>query len=152
MAMIEQFSVRTEWTGNRGTGTSNYRAYGREHVISAAGKSAEIPGASAPVFRGDAARYNPEELLVAAASACHMLSFLHVCADAGIAVTAYHDEASCTVRVHRDGSGEVERIVLHPVVELTDETRRPELDALHHRAHELCFIARSLACPVEFEL
>src|SRR5262249_14450588 len=87
------YRVTNEWTGNLGTGTSAYRAYSRSHEISGPGKSAPIAGSSDPAFRGDAARYNPEELLVGALSACHMLWALHYCADAGIVITTYMDEA-----------------------------------------------------------
>ena len=87
------YSIRVDWTGNRGTGTSAYRAYSRAHEISAPGKTA-IADSSDPVFRGDAARWNPAELLIAALSACHQLWYLHLCADAGIVVVSYSDEAS----------------------------------------------------------
>ena len=81
------YRITTSWSGNRGTGTSDYRAYARDHEISADGKSAPILGSSQATFRGDASRYNPEELLLGALSACHMLWFLHLCSDAGIVVT-----------------------------------------------------------------
>jgi organic hydroperoxide reductase OsmC/OhrA len=145
------FEVTTLWTGNRGTGTSAYRAYGRDHEITSPGKSAAIAASSAPVFRGDADRYNPEELLVSALSSCHMLSFLHLCADAGIVVTAYRDAAEGTMELNADGSGQFREVTLHPAVTLADTARAGELDALHHRAHELCFIARSVNFPVRCE-
>jgi organic hydroperoxide reductase OsmC/OhrA len=78
------YGVKIEWTGNRGSGTSGYREYGREHTI-AAGSKPDIPGSSDAAFRGNAERWNPEDLLVASASACHKLWYLHLCADAGIA-------------------------------------------------------------------
>jgi organic hydroperoxide reductase OsmC/OhrA len=139
------------WTGNRGSGTSSYRAYGRDHEISAPGKSAAIAGASDPAFRGDPAKYNPEELLVAALSACHMLSMLHLCADAGITVTSYSDDAMGIMRQNADGSGEFVQVTLRPRLSLADASRASELHALHERAHELCFIARSVNFPVRCE-
>src|SRR5580700_1092125 len=87
------YRISTRWTGNLGSGTLAYKAYSRNHEITAAGKDAPIPGSSDPVFRGDPARYNPEELLVGAISACHMLWVLHLCADAGIAAVEYADDA-----------------------------------------------------------
>ena len=81
------YSIRVDWTGNQGTGTSAYRAYSRAHEISAQGKTA-ISGSSNPVFRGDGVRWNPAELLIAALSACHQLWYLHLCADAGIAAAS----------------------------------------------------------------
>jgi organic hydroperoxide reductase OsmC/OhrA len=142
------FSATLRWTGNRGTGTSTYRAYGRDHEIDGPGKTAVIPASSAPVFRGDKERYNPEELLIGALSGCHMLWFLHLCADAGIAVTAYIDDAQGTVRMEPDGSGEFNEVVLHPRAEYAEQPPREKIEELHHRAHELCFLARSMKFPV----
>jgi organic hydroperoxide reductase OsmC/OhrA len=141
-------SATTTWTGNRGTGTSSYRAYGREHEINGAGKLAAIPGSSTPVFRGNPERYNPEELLIGSLSACHMLWFLHLCAEAGIVVTEYRDEADGTMQLNSDGSGQVTAVVLRPEVRLADSSRWNELSAIHERAHDLCFIARSVNFPV----
>jgi organic hydroperoxide reductase OsmC/OhrA len=142
------FTVTTTWTGNRGTGTSSYRAYGREHEISCEGKLGAIAGSSSPPFRGDSERYNPEELMIAALSACHMLWFLHLCADAGIAVQEYRDEAVGTMDLNADGSGQFSEVVLRPAVRLADSARVAETSALHERAHHLCFIARSVNFPV----
>ena len=148
MSMTEHFMMTTTWTGNRGTGTSDYRAYGRDHETSAPGKSAVIPGSAVHKYRGDKERYNPEELLIASLSACHMLWFLHLCADAGIVVTSYRDDAEGMMEIHADGSGQFREVILHPLVEIADESRAAELDNLHHRAHELCYIARSVNFPV----
>src|SRR5215467_10489751 len=93
MPREHRYQIVTVWTGNLGTGTSAYRAYSRNHEMSSEGKQAAILGSADRHFRGEAPRYNPEELLVAALSACHMLSYLHLCADAGIVVTDYRDEA-----------------------------------------------------------
>jgi len=146
-----RYTVANVWTGNQGSGTSAYRAYSRDHEISAAGKSAPIAGSSDPLFRGDPARYNPEELLVAALSACHMLWVLHLCADAGIVVTAYTDEALGEVVEHADGSGEFTRVVLRPRMTLADPARTADALAIHHRAHQVCLLARSMNFPVEHE-
>src|SRR6476659_5822051 len=101
-----QYQITNRWTGNLGTGTSDYRAYSRSHELSGAGKIAPISGSSDPLFRGERSRYNPEELLVASLSACHMLWALHYCADAGIVVLEYLDEASGEMVERPDGSGE----------------------------------------------
>src|SRR5499426_564348 len=98
------YSVVVTWTGNQGSGTSGYRDYRRDHDISAAGKPI-IPASSDPIFRGDASRYNPEDLLVASLSGCHMLWYLHLCADAGIRVTEYRDDATGTMVETADGGG-----------------------------------------------
>src|ERR1700723_2456920 len=111
------YSIRLDWTGNQGTGTSAYRAYSRAHEISAQGKTA-IAGSSDPVFRGDAARWNPAELLIAALSACHQLWYLHLCADAGIVVVAYVDEATGVMEESGDGGGQFVEVILRPKVSL----------------------------------
>lgn len=146
-----RYAVTVKWTGNRGTGTAEYRGYGRDHEIAGPDKDTVIAGSSAPIYRGDKQRYNPEELLVAALSACHMLWFLHLCADAGVVVTGYEDEASGTMRVARDSSGQFSEAVLRPSVLLQDESQRHLLLALHERAHDMCYIARSVNFPVRCE-
>lgn len=145
------YRITTTWTGNLGTGTSDYRAYSRNHEITIAGKIASLPGSSDAVFRGDPARYTPEELLVASLSACHMLWFLHLCAEAGIVVTEYEDSASGEMSEHADGSGEFIRVVLRPRVVITDSASIADAMALHARAHQRCFIARSVNFPVQHE-
>jgi organic hydroperoxide reductase OsmC/OhrA len=145
-----QYAIDIAWTGNTGTGTSSYRAYERSHTISAAGKP-PIAGSSDPHFRGDAARYNPEDMLVASLSTCHMLSYLHVCAVAGIVVVAYEDHATGTMEETSDGGGHFTEVVLHPVVTITDAARMAEANQLHHKAHQLCFIASSCNFPVRHE-
>lgn len=143
--MEHHYEVKVEWTGNRGSGTSGYRDYGRDHIISTAGKPA-IPGSSDPAFRGDAARWNPEDLLVASASACHKLWYLHLCAEAGVVVTAYVDEAQGTMKDDANG-GRFEHIVLRPRVTISAGDRELALQ-LHHQAHEKCYIANSVNFPI----
>jgi organic hydroperoxide reductase OsmC/OhrA len=142
------YRVRVEWTGNRGVGTRGYREYGREHVLSAAGKP-EIPGSSDPAFRGNPERWNPEELLVASASACHKLWYLHLCADAGIVVTAYVDDAVGTIRDAASGGG-FAGIVLRPRVTIAAGDAGVAAD-LHEAAHARCNIANSVAFPITCE-
>ncbi len=144
------FGVSVAWTGNTGEGTGGYTAYERAHEISAEGKPV-IPGSSDPAFRGDAARYNPEELLVASLSACHMLWFLHLCADAHIVVTRYEDRAEGTMRLTDDGGGHFEEVVLRPEVTVRKGCDPELAQALHARAHHLCFIANSVNFPVRNE-
>lgn len=146
-----QYRITTTWTGNLGSGTSDYHAYSRNHEIKILGKSAPLLASSDTAFRGDPARYTPEDLLVAALSSCHMLSYLHLCADAGIVVTEYEDAANGFMAEHPDGSGEFTRVLLRPRVVITDSSRISDAKALHHRAHELCFIARSVSFAVECE-
>jgi organic hydroperoxide reductase OsmC/OhrA len=138
------YRISNRWTGNSGSGTSAYRAYSRNYEITAAGKAAPIPGSSDPLYRGDRTRYNPEEMMLGSLSACHMLWVLHLCADAGIVVTEYLDEAEAHMVEHPDGSGEFTRAVLRPKMKITDPARAADVVHIHHRAHELCAMARSV--------
>ncbi len=147
------FAVAVQWTGNRGEGTATYRSYGRDHRIHADGKRHEIEGSSDRVFRGDADRWNPEELVIAALSQCHMLSYLHVAASNGIVVVDYRDDATGTLLQEGDG-GRLIEATLRPVVTLAahhNEADALRAEALHHRASELCFIANSVNFPVAHE-
>jgi organic hydroperoxide reductase OsmC/OhrA len=144
-----RYVTTLRWTGNRGEGTSNYRAYSRDHVIETEGKPA-IAGSSDPHFRGDGARWNPEELLVASLSSCHQLWYLHLCAEAGIVVTAYEDRAEGVMVEQGDGGGAFSNVTLHPRVTIRAGDARLAHE-LHERAHALCFIARSVNFPVGCE-
>ncbi|OLT19402.1 peroxiredoxin [Actinomadura sp. CNU-125] len=150
MPKTHRYEVSVAWTGNTGTGTSSYRAFERAHEIRAEGKP-PIAGSADPAFRGDPARWNPEELLVASLSECHMLWFLHLCAAAGVVVTAYTDDPIGTMAETAGGGGRFEEVVLRPRVTLADPARAAETAALHERAHELCFIANSVNFPVRHE-
>ncbi|WP_372699092.1 OsmC family protein [Arthrobacter sp. JSM 101049] len=145
-----RYAVNLEWTGNRGSGTSGYRDYGRDHIVRAAGLPA-LPGTADPTFHGDRDRWNPEQLLLAALAQCHMLSYFHLAVKNGLAVVGYTDAATGTLRLNRDGSGEFTEAVLHPRVILANEDQRELADSLHDRAHEVCFIARSVNFPVRNE-
>jgi organic hydroperoxide reductase OsmC/OhrA len=146
-----RYAIVNRWTGNLGTGTSGYRAYSRAHELSGADKAAAIPGSSDPLFRGDRTRYNPEELLLGALSACHMLWVLHLSADAGITITEYEDEAWGEMVEHADGSGEFTRVVLRPRVKIAEAERVDDALAIHARANAVCALARSMNFPVEHE-
>jgi organic hydroperoxide reductase OsmC/OhrA len=146
-----QYRISSRWTGNLGNGTSAYTAYSRNHESMGDGKTAPIPGSSDPAFRGDPARYNPEELLVAALANCHMLWVLHLCADAGIVVTEYADDARGEMVEHADGSGEMTLVVLRPRMRITAPARAAEIPAIHDRAHAVCCLARSVSFPVRHE-
>jgi organic hydroperoxide reductase OsmC/OhrA len=151
MPKTHHYRTTTTWTGNLGTGTSQYKAYSRSHEITGAQKAVVIQGSSDPLFRGDPARYNPEDLLVGALSACHMLWVLHLCADAGIVVTDYSDEAAGEMEEHPDGSGEFTLVTLHPRMTITDASRIDDAVAVHDKAHEVCCLARSVNFPVKHE-
>jgi organic hydroperoxide reductase OsmC/OhrA len=141
------YNVSVNWTGNDGDGTKAYKSYRRDHTIESAGKPA-IPGSSDPAFRGDPSRYNPEDLLVASLSSCHMLWYLHLCVVNHVTVVEYRDQASGVMQEHDDGSGEFVSVRLKPLVKIIAGDREIAL-ALHAEAHHLCFIARSVNFPVE---
>ena len=147
MAMDHTYNATVTWTGNRGVGTRHYRDYGREHEISCPGKPA-IRGSADPAYLGDSARHNPEDLLVAALSACHMLWYLHLCSTAGVVVTAYADMAVGTMRTHPDGAGEFTEVTLRPRVTLAGGSDAAMAERLHETANAMCFIARSVNFPV----
>lgn len=147
-----RYAVTVEWTGNTGSGTLGYRGYERSHEISVPGLTKpSIPGSSDPAFRGDPARWNPEELFVAALSACHKLWYLHLCAEAGVVVTDYVDHADGLMVEETDGGGRFHRVVLRPVVTVTHASDVELARALHHEAHRMCYIANSVNFAVEHE-
>ena len=135
------------WTGNTGAGTATYAGYSRDHVIGAPGKP-EIAGSSDPAFRGDGARYNPEDLLVASIASCHMLWYLHLAAEHGIVVTSYEDHAEGVMLEETDGAGAFERVTLKPRLHLAPGSDAALALSLHAKAHEKCFISRSVNFPV----
>lgn len=142
------YKTTIEWTGNKGSGTSNYRDYERSHTISVESKPV-IEGSSDPAFRGDKTKHNPEEMLLSSLSSCHMLWYLHCCSEAGIIVTNYTDHATGTMEETPNGSGRFIEVVLNPIVTITDETQIEKAIELHQKANEFCFIANSVNFPVK---
>lgn len=145
------YSIEVRWTGNQGQGTASYTAYRRDHVISAGTGKAPIPGSADPAFRGDPARWNPEELFVAAVSACHKLWYLHLCADAGIVVHEYVDRAEGVMIEESSGAGRFTSITLEPRIVVASGADLEKARSLHGIAHEKCFIANSIRTPVTVE-
>ncbi|WP_148254445.1 OsmC family protein [Aidingimonas lacisalsi] len=145
-----RYQLHLTWTGNRGSGTSAYRDYDRDMIIDIPGKPALHTSAD-PAFLGDPALHNPEDMLVSSLSACHMLWYLHLCADAGIVVTAYTDDATGHMTLTRDGGGHFTQVTLRPRVTITESSDADLAERLNERAHELCFIANSVNFPVVCE-
>jgi len=141
-----EYEVRTTWTGNTGQGTATYASYSRAHEISMPNKPPILGTTEVPRFH-DASRYTPEELLVAALSACHMMWLLHLCADARITVVSYVDDALGRMAT-RGGTGQFTEVTLRPAMKITDASRVQDAVALHEEAHKLCNIARSVNFPV----
>lgn len=150
MGREHHYETTVEWRGNRGTGTSGYRDYGRELLLTAEGKH-PIDASADRTFHGNADRWNPEELLVAALSQCHMLSYLHVAVMRGVVVTAYTDTAAGTMEQTDDGGGRFTSVTLRPVVTVASaDMVEAALDA-HQDASEKCFIANSVNFAVHHE-
>ncbi len=148
MTDLHTYNVTITWTGNLGTGTTGYKHYSRDFALEAEGKPA-IAGTADTVFHGTPGRWNPEEMLVAALSSCHKLSYLHLCAVNGIVVTAYKDHAQGFMRFDSaTGAGRFEKVILRPEVQITAASDPALAQELHHKAHELCFIANSVNFPV----
>ncbi len=147
MDKSHHYSLDIKWTGNTGEGTKNYRSYERSHIISVENKT-EIAASSDPSFRGDKTKHNPEELFLASLSSCHMLWYLHLCADAGIVVTNYSDQATGTMTETANGGGKFTEVVLHPSVTITNEVMLEKATSLHHKANVLCYIANSCNFPI----
>jgi organic hydroperoxide reductase OsmC/OhrA len=150
MSKTHRYQAQIVWTGNVGSGTSGYRAYERRYEVHCAGKT-PIVGSSDPAFRGDPALYNPEDLLLAALSACHMLWYLHLCADAGIIVQAYEDNAEGSMTLTADGAGRFTEVLLRPNIRLAAGADADQAKRLHAGAHEKCFIANSVNFPIRVE-
>jgi organic hydroperoxide reductase OsmC/OhrA len=150
MSKQHNYTTTVTWTGNKGTGTSRYDEYERHHTLSIQNKidiacSSDIP------FHGDGTKHNPEDMLVYSLSSCHMLWYLHLCADAGVIVTDYIDNAAGTMVEVPGGGGHFTEVVLHPVVTVKDASMIEKANQLHDKAHEKCFIANSCKFPVRHE-
>ncbi|MGA7206605.1 MAG: OsmC family protein [Specibacter sp.] len=151
MALNEHhYNINVHWTGNRGTGTSGYKDYGRDHSVSAVGLPTLL-GSADKTFHGDRERWNPELLLVTALSECHMLSYLHVAVLHGVVVTKYEDAATGTMVLNADGSGQFSSVTLHPSIAVADPATAELALTLHAEASRKCFIARSVNFSVHHE-
>jgi organic hydroperoxide reductase OsmC/OhrA len=150
VSRVHRYEVQVTWTGNLGEGTASYRAYARDHE-SRADSRPVLAGSSDPSFRGDPERWDPERLLVAALSQCHLLSYLHVCAVEDVVVLSYEDRATGVMEEEAEGGGQFVEVTLHPLVEVADQAMVERARELHGRASSLCFIARSMAFPVRHE-
>ena len=144
---MHEYSARLIWDGNQGNGTADYAKYGRQYRVLLEGKPV-ITGSADAAFRGEADKHNPEDLFLAAISACHMLSYLALCARKRLVVVAYEDSAHGTMTTTADGGGKFDEVTLHPTVTIAAGAD-PELALkLHETAHKVCFIANSCSVPI----
>jgi len=150
MAKEHAYTATVTWTGNQGAGTTNYKAYTRDYDIICDGKPV-IKGSADPGYLGDAARHNPEDMLLASLSACHMLWYLHLCTVSKVVVTEYEDRAEGVMDTSPDGSGAFTSATLKPRITITPESDAAMAEALHEKANAMCFIARSVNFPIAHE-
>ena len=149
MAKEHGYAAKLTWTGAAHGPVKDYRGYSREYRVEVAGKPPLTLSAD-PTFRGDPALYNPEDLLVAALAGCHMLTYLALCARAGISVVSYEDDASGTMVLTGEG-GRFTEVTLRPRVAVAAGTDLAKARELHAAAHGYCFIANSVNFPVRNE-
>lgn len=150
MSNHHNYATTIKWTGNKGAGTIKYDAYERAHTWSIEGKPDILCSSDTP-FRGDGTKHNPEDMLLASLSSCHMLWYLHLCADAGVIVTDYTDNATGVLTMDAPGGARFTEVVLHPLVTVTDASMIEKANALHDEAHKKCFIAASVNFEVKHE-
>ncbi|KKJ76158.1 peroxiredoxin [Kiloniella litopenaei] len=150
MSQEHQYKSHLSWTGNKGDGTLNYKAYDRNYDIIIEGKTT-LSGSSDPAFRGDPTRHNPEDMLLASISSCHMLWYLHLCSVNKIVVVDYQDTSTATMTMNSDGSGQFSSATLNPVVTISQDSDSEKAAQLHHEANKLCFIARSVNFPIHHD-
>ena len=147
---MHEYAARLVWDGNTGEGTASYTSYGRQYRVLVPGKP-DLSGTADPAFRGDSGRHNPEELFLAAISACHMLFYLALCARSGVSVIAYEDGVSGGLVIDADGGGRFEGVTLRPRVTIAAQGQVPLAVQLHETAHQRCFIANSCGVPIRVE-
>lgn len=148
MAHEHNYQLTTVWHGNKGEGTKNVRAYDRSHTVSIQGKP-ELHLTTDNPHVGDKSKLNPEDLLVSAVSSCHMLSYLYVCALEGIVITEYTDNATGLMIENESGGGKFKEITLNPICIVAHENMIDKAIELHHKAHEICYIANSVNFDVK---
>ena len=147
---IHEFPSLIRWTGNRGAGTSTYRAYDRTWDLCVEGKTV-VHCSNDPMLGGDPAKYNPEDLLISALASCHMLWYLHLCSDAGITVMAYEDNPVGIGESEPSGKGRFVEAILRPKISITVDSNPTKAAEIHDEIHKFCFIARSVNFPIRIE-
>ena len=148
-AKNHEYTAQIQWTGNSGEGTSNYKSYERTWDLITPGKP-KISCSNDPVLGGDPTKHNPEDMLVAALSSCHMLWYLHLCAVGGVTVISYQDEPLAIGELEPSGAGRFKSVTLRPKIEISAQSDIDKALALHNEVHQYCFIARSVNFPVDF--
>jgi organic hydroperoxide reductase OsmC/OhrA len=150
MAKTHDFTAKIVWTGDRGEGTKRYHGYDRTWRIATLGKT-PIEASNDPMLGGDPSKPNPEDLLLASLSACHMLWYLHLASQAGIVVRGYQDTPLGVGETGPRGEGRFIRAVLRPTICVERGADLAKADALHTEVHAFCFIARSVNFAIGYE-
>jgi len=150
MTQQHPYTTTIRWTGDRGQGTKTYLGYARTWNIEAPGK-AVVECSNDPLLGGDPAKYNPEDLLLSALSACHMLWYLHLASNAKIVVRGYVDQPIGIGETRPDGAGRFLSARLRPTITVERGADLVRAEAIHHEIHTVCFIARSVNFPVSYE-
>lgn len=148
MAHEHNYKLTAEWTGNKGDGTKNVRTYDRSHTVSIQGKP-DLFLTTDNTAVGDKSKLNPEDLLVSALSSCHMLSYLYLCSLEGVIITSYLDNATGIMIENESGDGKFKEVTLNPIVSVIEVSMVEKAIALHHKAHEICYIANSVNFEVK---
>lgn len=148
MSKQHHYALKITWTGNRGTGTNHYTSYDRSHTIEAPNKIPIYASSDAP-FLGDVSKHNPEDFLLASLASCHMLWYLHLCADAGVIVLSYIDHPNGMLLQNEAGGGSFSEVTLNPKITISDANLINKALELHQLANKKCFIANSVNFPVK---
>ncbi|OYU94709.1 MAG: peroxiredoxin [Bacteroidetes bacterium B1(2017)] len=139
MKLEHTYHIKTYWEGN----TKDIKKYSRTHTISNTNKPTLVLTTDNAAV-GDKTKLNPEDLLVSAISSCHMLSYLYLCSLAGIVVVKYEDNATGLMIEKTSGGGSFKEVNLNPIVCIEDKSKVFEAIELHHKAHDICYIANSM--------
>lgn len=148
MKNTHNYTAAIIWTGNNGEGTLSYKSYERSYTITVNNKP-QIFGSSDVAFKGDGKKHNPEELLITSIASCHMLWYLHLCAEENIIITDYKDEVSGVLKIDSNGGGCFSKVILNPTVTVSDPSMKEKAIALHQKANAYCFIANSVNFVIE---
>jgi organic hydroperoxide reductase OsmC/OhrA len=143
---MAEHHIHLAW--DKGDAPFTYNDYPRNHALSFKNGQETVIASAAPAYKGDATKADPEDLLVASLSSCHMLSFLAIANKKKVTVTAYEDDAVGFLE-NDNGTLWIARVILRPKV--TCDADAGTLAQIHHLAHEACFIANSVKTDVRIE-
>lgn len=147
MPQTHRYEAQVRWQGSTAAG---YRGYDRTHRVSTPPANHDLTVSADPSFRGDPTVVNPEQLLLAAASSCQLLSFLALAAQAGVDVVDYRDDAEAEMPV-TSGPMRITLVTLRPRILVAPGTDVGRVHDLVGRAHDTCYIANTLTAELHVE-